>query len=198
MDALAVSRETIDRFQVYLDLLLLWRERINLVGRSTLEDPWRRHLLDCGQIFRLLPAHARTLVDLGSGAGLPGLVLAIMGVPEVHLIESDGRKVAFLREVIRVLGLGTIVHHCRIEAAPAIAADVVTARALATLDELLRTASPFASSRTQSIFLKGRNVADELTSAQRAWKMRFHLIPSLSSVEGRIVVVDEFCRRRPG
>lgn len=194
MEQLAVSRETVDRFQAYLDLLRLWRERINLVGRSTLGDPWRRHILDSGQVFHLLPEGARTLIDLGSGAGLPGLILAIMGVPDVHLIESDGRKVKFLEEAVRVLGLAVKVHYGRIEAIEPIPADVVTARALASLEELLDLAQRFSRSGTQLVFLKGRNVESELTRALRAWKMRYRLIASSSSSEGRIVLVDE-CRR---
>src|SRR5918912_3476535 len=99
-----VSRETLDRLAAYLDLLRRWQRTINLVGAATLDDPWRRHLLDSAQLLRFLPEGVRRLVDLGSGAGLPGLALAILGVPEVHLIESDRRKAAFLREAARATG----------------------------------------------------------------------------------------------
>src|SRR5690349_24214445 len=91
-DLVPVSRETLERLAAYLDLLRRWQRTINLVGAGTLDDPWRRHILDSIQLVRFLPEGARRLVDLGSGAGLPGLVLAIMGVPDVHLIESDRRK----------------------------------------------------------------------------------------------------------
>src|SRR5215213_13399 len=97
-----VSRETVERLGVYLDLLRRWQRTINLVAASTLADPWRRHILDSAQLIRFVPGDAARLVDLGSGAGLPGLVLAIMGLPDVHLIESDRRKAAFLREAARV------------------------------------------------------------------------------------------------
>src|SRR5688572_10841677 len=95
---LHVSRETVERLAVYLEVLRRWQRTINLVGAATLADPWRRHILDCAQLWRWWPVGAHRLVDLGSGAGLPGLILAVMGAPETHLVESDGRKAAFLRE----------------------------------------------------------------------------------------------------
>jgi 16S rRNA (guanine527-N7)-methyltransferase len=118
---LGVSRETLDRLQVYLDLLARWQSRINLVGPATLADPWRRHILDCAQLWRFWPTGAQTLADLGSGAGLPGLVLAVMGAPTVHLIESDQRKAAFLREASRACGVAVTVHAQRSEAIPPLA-----------------------------------------------------------------------------
>jgi 16S rRNA (guanine527-N7)-methyltransferase len=129
-----VSRETLARLEAYAALLLAWNRRVNLVGRGTEEDLWRRHMLDSAQLHPLIPAGARTLVDLGSGAGFPGLVLAILGGPHVHLVESDQRKAVFLREAARVTGAAAMVHAIRIEAAPPLAADIVTARALAPLD----------------------------------------------------------------
>src|SRR5690606_7990835 len=98
---LHVSRETLERLRRWVELLELWQQRINLVAASTLADPWRRHVLDGGQL-RLLAPDARTWADLGTGPGVPGMILAIMGVPEMHLVESDQRKVAFLRESARI------------------------------------------------------------------------------------------------
>src|SRR6202044_3793088 len=131
------SRETLDRFGTYVDLLGAWNRRINLVGRNTIGDVWRRHILDCAQLIRYVPPQARVLVDLGSGAGLPGLVLAILGVPEVHLVESDLRKAAFLREAARVTGATAQIHPQRAEKMPRLAADLITARAVASLPDLL-------------------------------------------------------------
>src|ERR1700730_12401053 len=99
-----VSRETLARLEAYAALLTRWSARINLVGRGALADLWRRHIHDSAQLWPLLPASARTLIALGSGAGLPGLVLAILGVPGVELVEADSRKAAFLREAARVTG----------------------------------------------------------------------------------------------
>jgi 16S rRNA (guanine527-N7)-methyltransferase len=188
---LAVSRETVDRLQTYLDLLGRWQQRINLVGPSTLEDPWRRHIVDCGQLWRLWPENARSLVDLGSGAGLPGLVLAIMGAPEVHLVESDQRKAAFLREAARECGVAATIHAGRAETVPPLAADLVTARALAPLSELLRLAERHVHPGTTCLFLKGRTAASELTRAREAWTMRVASVGSLSDPEGQILLISE-------
>lgn len=191
-----VSRETLGRLEAWLELLRRWQARINLVGASTLDDPWRRHILDCAQLVHHLPEGARSLVDLGSGAGLPGLILAILGVPETHLVESDRRKAAFLLDCIGRLGLtGVRVHLARAEALPPFGADVVTARALAPLERLLPLALRFAHGRTRLLFLKGREVESELTAASRSWKMTTRLHPSLASAEGRVLQIDAVAPR---
>ena len=189
-----VSRETVERLDVYLDLLRRWQRTINLVAASTLADSWRRHILDSAQLIRFVPGAAIRLVDLGSGAGLPGLVLAIMGVPDVHLIESDRRKAAFLREAARATGAGTTVHACRIEEAPPLTADIVTARALAPLKDLLGHAHRFATPGTRCLFPKGRQVEAELTDAGASWTMEVERQPSLSDVGGRILIITELRR----
>jgi 16S rRNA (guanine527-N7)-methyltransferase len=188
---LGVSRETLDRLQVYLDLLARWQSRINLVGPATLADPWRRHILDCGQLWRFWPTGAQTLADLGSGAGLPGLVLAVMGAPTVHLIESDQRKAAFLREASRACGVAVTVHAQRSEAIPPLAADVVTARGLAPLLELLALAARHVHDGTTCLFLKGRSAESELTRARGIWTMSTAIAGSLSDPEGQILILNE-------
>jgi 16S rRNA (guanine527-N7)-methyltransferase len=189
-----VSRETVERLDVYLDLLRRWQRTINLVAASTLADPWRRHILDSAQLMRFVPGAATRLVDLGSGAGLPGLVLAIMGVRDVHLIESDRRKAAFLREAARVTGAGATVHACRIDEAPPLAADIVTARALAPLKDLLGHAHRFATPGTRCLFPKGRQVEAELTDAGASWTIEVERQPSLSDIDGRILIITELRR----
>lgn len=182
-----VSHETLERLARYAALLRKWQSRINLVGGSTLDDLWRRHMLDSAQLAPLLPAGARRLVDLGSGAGFPGMVLAIMGVPEVHLIESDGRKAAFLREVSRETSTPVQVHAVRIEAMEPLIADVITARALATLAELVRLALPFADERTVMLFPKGQDVDRELTEATKDTTMHIEIVPSRTHASGAIL-----------
>ena len=125
--AAGVSRETLERLTAYADLLVKWQAKINLVGPDTIPSLWRRHFLDSAQVFPLLPQGIHRLVDMGSGAGFPGLVLAVMGVGDVHLIESDARKCAFLREAARITGTPVTVHNARIENLAPLGADVEAA-----------------------------------------------------------------------
>jgi 16S rRNA (guanine527-N7)-methyltransferase len=189
-----VSRETLDRFVAYADLLTKWQERINLVGRSTLDDLWRRHFLDSAQVHSLLPPGTQTVLDLGSGAGFPGLVLALMGIPHVHLAESDNRKCAFLREAARVCGVTVTVHARRIETIPPFEADVITARALAPVDMLLGYAAPFMAVKTHCLFLKGQNAQAELDVAARQWQFRVSRIPSCTDPDATLLDLQEVCR----
>jgi len=189
-----VSRETLERLEAYARLLAEWSARINLVGRSTLADPWRRHFLDSAQLLPLLPQGARSLVDMGSGAGFPGLVLAILGMPEVELIEADRRKTTFLREVARIADVGVTVRACRIEAVAPHVADVVTARACAPLDRLLPLAEKFIGPKTTCLFLKGAQAEEELTIAGKAWTMRASRHPSRSDPDGTILSLQQVVR----
>lgn len=190
--ATAVSRETLARFEIYLALLRKWQPRINLVGSATLRDPWRRHFLDSAQLAPLLLESTQTLVDLGSGAGFPGLVLAILGVPDVHLIESDQRKIAFLREVAAATKTIITVHPSRIEAVPPFCADVVTARALAPLAQLLSYALPFLGQGAICLFLKGGQVEREISENQRVMTIdRFESQSDPSGVILRLSAISQ-------
>jgi 16S rRNA (guanine527-N7)-methyltransferase len=191
-----VSRETLARLETYATLLHKWQKAINLVSRDSLADLWRRHMLDSAQLFPLLPQTARILIDLGSGAGFPALVLAALGVPEVHLIESDARKCAFLREAARELGVAVQIHNCRAEEMPVMAADVVTARALAPLSELLDLAERFVAPHTICLFLKGKGVDEELTRAGERWNMTLTRQSSASDPSGTILRLEHVHRDR--
>lgn len=144
-----------------------------------------RHYLDSAQLKNMAPA-GRWL-DLGSGAGFPGIVLAILGVGETHLVESDQRKVLFLREAARVSGAAATVHHGRIEAAAAPMADVITARALAPLPDLLNLAARFATPQTILLLPKGQDVEQELTEATKYWSMEVERLPSQTDPAGVIL-----------
>lgn len=183
----SVSRETVERLKAYAALLIKWQARINLVGPATIPDLWRRHMLDCAQLAPLLPGGP--VLDLGAGAGFPGLVLAIVTGLPVHLAESDGRKCAFLSEAIRVTGASAQVHHRRIEdlAPTAVAPLVVTARALAPLDRLLALAAPFLGRDSECLFLKGRGGEEELTQASKGWTMTIERRASLADPSGLII-----------
>lgn len=189
-----VSRETLERLDLYLDLLKRWQRAINLVGPKTLADPWRRHVLDSAQLMNYLPSPSSTIVDLGSGAGLPGLVLAILGQSNVHLVESDQRKAQFLKEVARNLAVDVTIHVKRIEALEPMAPDVLTARALAPLSRLLTLVQPLLRRDTICLFLKGRHGKDELTEAGKSWMMASQVFPSLSDPSASVLKLWEIER----
>lgn len=192
-----VSRETLDRLAAYVELLGQWNRRINLVGANTMGDVWRRHVLDCAQLYKLLPRQTRVVVDLGSGAGLPGLVLAAMGIAEMHLVESDLRKAAFLREAARIMDVPVTLHPERIERVAGFAADAITARACASLSQLIDFSEKFVVPRTVCLFLKGETAGEELAAAQPGWTMTAESIASLSDPSGMIVKLSGIRRAPP-
>jgi 16S rRNA (guanine527-N7)-methyltransferase len=189
-----VSRETLARLEAFAELLIRWSARINLVGRDTLPDLWRRHILDSAQLHCLIPSSARSLIDLGSGAGLPGLVLAILGVPCVELVEGDSRKAAFLREAARVAAAEVTIRPCRIQAVPPHPVHVVTARACAPLDRLLDLAAPFLAPDTLCLFPKGERFNEELTLVRKAWTMKVSVEQSLSDRRGVVLRLQQVAR----
>lgn len=184
-----VSRETLERLSLFVENLERWQKAINLVSRASLDEVWSRHLLDSAQLAPLIPREARTVADLGSGGGFPGLVLAVLR-PDVDLIliESDARKAAFLAETSRKMGLEKPprIVISRIEEAPPANADVVTARALAPLGQLLLWAGRHRSDTAICLFHKGKGWQVELTEAMKDWD-----IPSqpLTSVTDRDAVI---------
>ena len=197
-----VSRETAARLDRFVSLLLGWQRRINLIAPSTVDKVWTRHVADSLQLLPLAPA-ARAWIDMGSGGGFPGLVIAcaLAGVPDavVHLIESNGKKAAFLREATRALQLPATVHHARIEdfvASFDSQVDVVTARAVAPLSDLLERAEPLLKRGAQAVFPKGQDVEAELTQTSKYWNIEAEFIPSLTDPRARIVVVRRAERRR--
>lgn len=184
-----VSRETLEKLQQYDALLVKWQKKINLVGPNTMADRWRRHFLDSAQLITLIPENAKILVDMGSGAGFPGLVLAIMSGLEFHMIESDLRKCLFMREVVRTTGINVTVHNKRLEKVEGIKADVVSARALASLSKLLDYANPFLKDDSICIFPKGKRIEEELTELKYVWHIKEHQLTSKSDDEGTILVI---------
>lgn len=194
--AFNVSCETLERLKAYADLLVKWNAKINLVSPDSIPSLWHRHIADSAQLFRFIPHNTPNLLDVGSGAGFPGLVLAIMGVPDVHLAEVDQRKVAFMREAARVAGVQVTFHGARIESIPAFQVQVVTARALAALERLLDWTEPFRGSDTLCLFLKGQTVEAELTEAHKKWTMGVDRQQSLTDPTGTILSLREVRRVR--
>ena len=204
-----VSRETLERLRVYLRLLEKWQGTINLVSTGSLEDAWRRHMLDSAQLARYIPSCGKSrgpsrsgegapvIVDIGSGAGFPGLVLAIMGAGVVHLVESNRRKCAFLATVARETNTEVTIEPLRVEQLVPFAADIVTARSLAPLDKLRAFAEPFVGREGKCLFLKGKKADEELTEAAKKWSMRVERFPSDSDSSGVVLRLRQIFRDRP-
>ena len=188
---LNVSRETLDIFLVYGETLAKWQSKINLISGKTLDNVWRRHFLDCAQLHNFLPSGTKNILDIGSGAGFPGLVLAVMGVKNVTLVEADSKKCLFLSEVVRRTGRHANIVNCRIEEFDGGHFDVITARALAPMDKLLPYINPHFGPKTKGIFLKGQQVDRELTKAKKQWKLKYKTIPSITSDGGSIIIVEK-------
>ena len=196
-----VSRETAERLDRFVALLAAWQRKTNLIAASTLPKLWTRHVADSLQLVPLA-ANARRWVDLGSGGGFPGVPIgcALAGTAgaEIHLVESNTKKAAFLREAARIVGAPIVVHAQRIDdfvAAWTAPVDVVTARALAPLVTLLGYAYPLMERGAQALFLKGQDVEAELTSAAKCWNIEASLLPSKTSPDGRIVAIRRTQRR---
>ncbi|WP_108682411.1 16S rRNA (guanine(527)-N(7))-methyltransferase RsmG [Methyloceanibacter sp. wino2] len=198
-----VSHETIHRLERFVELLEHWQKTTNLVAPSTLPDVWSRHLADSAQLSGLAPK-ARLWLDLGSGGGFPGMVVAILrtGDPDfrMHLVESNHKKCAFLGQVARAVEAPVDIHAMRIEQfaenAQSLRLDVVSARALAPLPRLLELAEPFLRGETRGLFLKGRETEAEIASAQDRWSFDHACHPSMTADDARIVEITNL-RGRP-
>lgn len=195
-DRFDVSRETIARLETYESLLQRWQKAVNLVAPSTLDQVWHRHFADSAQLLEIAPT-ARTWLDLGTGAGFPGMVIAILlanrSDSRVHLAESNARKCAFLKDVARQTGTAVEIHQTRIESLDSTdilsTPDIVTARALAALPKLMNHALPFIGPQTKALFLKGKSAAQEIEAARIDYDFEVETQPSLTDPAGVIVTV---------
>jgi 16S rRNA (guanine527-N7)-methyltransferase len=182
-----VSRETMHQLETYVGLVEKWQPRVNLVSPASLRDIWMRHIWDSAQLAPLVPQGSPRLVDVGSGAGFPGLVLAILTSAECHLVESDQKKAVFLHTVIRECGLTAKVHNERIENMPCLEASVITARALAPLDRLLPLLARQLRPGTRCLFLKGAQAEAELAALGDPANLAWRLHPSLTNPNGSVI-----------
>lgn len=198
---LDVSRESHARLAAYVDFLVKWQRHINLIGPATLTDVWQRHIADAAQLVPLIESDVKRILDLGSGAGIPGLVLAILLMERqpvtVHLVESTGKKAAFLRQAVLLTGAPAVVHDRRIEelakagqAGPLGRIDLVTARALAPLPKLLQLAEPWLQAGATGLFHKGKESDRELTESAKYWRIACVKHPSLVDPDGCILEVN--------
>lgn len=195
-----VPRETISTLEEFIELLRRWNRRINLFSRKEDADLWSRHVLDSAQLLPLGSESAQTWLDIGSGGGFPGIICAIIAKYQRRpvtftLVESDQRKAAFLREAVIRFHLPVTVLNSRIEDTNLAPQDIISARALATLEKLLGYASPFSHSGTTFLFPKGRQNELELTEARKSWHMRVIHVPSRTDAEGSILRISEVSRR---
>jgi len=191
----AISKTEMERLECFAALLCEWQQRMNLVSTSSLKDLWRRHMLDSVQLKNFIRDTDKTILDLGSGAGFPGIVLGILASAPVHLVESHGRKCAFLHEVARKTEANVVIHNARVENLEPFPADVITARALAPLDKLLGYSEPFLAENSRCLFLKGLKSEQELTESRKKWTMIVTEAKSLSDASGVILTIERIFRR---
>ncbi len=191
-----VSRETIDRLEIFHDLIVRWQRTINLIAPSTLNILWTRHFVDSAQLFFLVDTGIRSWLDIGSGAGFPGLVIACLAAEKnerllVSLVESDTRKCSFMQEAARQMGLNVKIYPERIDAVPPQSAEVISARALSTLSALLDHARPHMHSRSVLLFPKGSTFQDELDTLDPEWQRAVEVVRSVTDPDS---VILRICR----
>lgn len=187
------SKEVSSKLQVYYDLIKLWQNKYNLIGASTLKNTWERHFNDSAQLYALLPNEKKGsfVYDIGSGAGFPGMVLAIMGREDLVLCESNKKKCDFLEEVKKSTGANVIIDNIRAESLPPKSAIAVTARAVSSLSSLLKISLPLLSKNGICIFPKGINWKKELLFAQKRFHIEYKLVKSITSEKSNIIIINK-------
>lgn len=194
-----VSRETLLKLRAYEASLQEWQNKFNLVSKASLDDAWNRHFIDSMQLFKYIPQSAQSLYDFGSGAGFPGMVLAIMAAEKtpylkVSLIESIGKKTLYLKHVSEICSVNVEIFNQRIESLPKNKVDVITSRAMTSLSDLLGYAYPFCKKETVCIFPKGKKHQEEIDEAKKHWQFECQIHPSETSSEGVILVITKLAK----
>ena len=194
-----VSRETFERLKGFEALVQKWTPKINLIAKGTIPELWERHIVDSVQVWRSAPEEWSKWVDFGSGGGFPAILMSIIAAEfrpaaVVELVESDQRKCAFLRTAIRELGLNATVHAQRIEAAAPFEADVISARALASLGKLLEFSEMHRNRNTICLFQKGKTAEQEILEAKENWRFDYVLHPSITDPLSTLIEIKDFQR----
>lgn len=192
---ISIAPETFSRLVNYHDLLIKWQAKINLISNDSIQDIWKRHFLDSLQLLPLIPRTSYPIIDFGTGAGFPGMALAIAGISPMHLVESDSKKIAFLKEVARITSSNAFIHHSRIEVYKIPHTAVIMARAVADLNDLLSYAEPNVSRETICLFPKGKNYATEIADAEKLWQFDCNVIKSVTDNDGVILQLSHIQRR---
>ena len=193
-----VSRETYDRLCLFHKILIKWQKSINLISKNTIENTWERHFLDSAQLYKFVRDIEGNIIDFGSGAGFPGMVLAIMGKKNIHLVESDYKKCVFLKEIAMLTETDITIHNCRIEELNFINVDLVTCRALASLKNLIHYVEVFINKSfgerqkyPKLLFLKGKSYFSEIIELSKIKKISFEEYPSITDKDGRILYISK-------
>ena len=193
-----VSRETYEKFCIFHEILIKWQKSINLISKDSIKNIWIRHFLDSAQLFSFIGNIKGNVMDFGSGAGFPGLILAIMGKKNIHLVESDHKKCVFLQEVSTLTDVDVTIHNCRIENLSFIDVDLITSRALAPLNKLINYVEIFVNKSTKEkdqppkmLFLKGKSWKREVSDLNKTKKIKYQDFPSLTDNYGRIIYIDK-------
>ena len=198
-----VSRETMESLIAFQNMVLEWNEKFNLISKSSVDDIWNRHIIDSAQLIQYIEKNDKILYDFGSGAGFPAIVLAIMSKElypnlKMTLIESIGKKTTFLSEVNKKLKLDMKILPERIEKLTLPKADIITSRAMASLEKLLPYAKPFCNKKTRLLFLKGEKWQEEIKTAEQKWAFEYQSYPSDTSDKGRVLIIKNIRRKTNG
>jgi len=180
--------------QKYIDSIIQYNSHTNLVGKSTLADPWSKHILDSLQLTAFIKNKNHSIIDMGTGAGLPGVVLSIVGYKNISLVDSNGKKIKFLKNIKDVLGLDLNIISNRLEKLHNLRFDIITSRALAKLNILFCYSQNFMKKNTVLIFLKGKTVNEEIFEAKKNWKFQFQKYQSASDTRGVILVIERLSK----
>ena len=193
-----VSRETYEKLCVFEKVLIKWQNSINLISRSTINNIWVRHFLDSAQLYTFVKNVEGNIIDFGSGAGFPGMVLAIMGKKNIHLVESDHKKCVFLKEIAMLTETDITIHNCRIEDLSFINVDLITCRALASLSKLINYVEIFTNKSLgekkelpKLLFLKGKSYNSEVIELSKNKKISFKKYPSITDRNGKILYINK-------
>lgn len=197
-----VSRETFKKIEQFVELLKDWNQKMNLVSHNSLEVLWERHILDSAQLINYIPQQTKRILDIGSGAGFPAVVLAILlqeinPNAEVIMVESIKKKTVYLNDVCNKLGLSNVkIFNCRVESNVLPKPDIITARAVASLDVLCGYASIIGKNGTESLFLKGKSYKDEIAEADKHWRFDLDVFPNKYSDEGVILKLGKLRKQK--
>ncbi len=191
-----VSRETYEKFEIFYETLTKWQKKINLISNATLNNIWNRHILDSAQLYKFTSNVNGNILDFGTGAGFPGLILAMMGSQNINVVESDERKCTFIREVSRLSSTKICIHNCRIEKLKFIEPSLITARALAPLEKLILYIEDYMKQEKKQkqndirlLFLKGKNFRQELKDLEKIRKFDLEIFPSITDEYGKVLYI---------